>query len=308
MNSAASRKEDGFVLPLALIVLALLTVLSLGLSQMARDGVREMTVQKEIFEREIRLRSAAQWVMYQLLTGHYNMQSVSGGKINIPINGKPVQYQGVEIRVQEAAGLFGLAFYDQQKFQHLLTTLIGKDVAAPLAARLADWIDSDKRLTNQGGEASDYLAAGLPMLPRNGPIRTLDELLDVPGFTPQLFNGDKSRPGLRDLLMAGGEGHFNLATAPDMLIAPMLNISAGRATQIMALRKAQQWDQLSLMVGNNPLFQDDGPFRHGYLFRIYLNEVGVGGRQGARMEIKLQPISRVPYGKMLWQYPDHERG
>jgi len=302
------QQESGFVLPLALIVLALLTVLSLGLSHMARDGVREMTIQKQSFEREIRLKNAAQWVIYQLLTGHRGMQSISDGAVRIPINGDPVQYQGVEIRVQDAAGLLGLAFYDQQMFQRLLTHLAGKNVAVALAARLADWVDSDSRLTHRGGEAADYLAAGLPMSPRNGPLRTLDELLDVPGLTPELFNGEAGKPGLRDLLMAGGEGYFNLATAPDVLIAPVLEISDARAAQIIALRKTRQWGRIRQIVKHYPLFVEDEPFRQGFRFRIYLNDIGSDKAQGARLEIKLQPVSRVPYAIMLWQYPDHERG
>ncbi len=302
------RRERGFVLPLALIVLALLTVLSLGLSQMARDGVRTVSAQKQIAEREVRLRSAAQWVIYQLLTGDYGMQTVSNGDISLPINGEPFLYKGIEVRVQDAAGLLGLAFYHQQTFQRLLENLGYQQVAATLSARLEDWIDSDQRITHGGGEMSDYLAKGLPMIPRNAPIRTIDELLDVPGFTPEIFNGGPDRPGLRDLLMAGGEGYFNLATAPAVLIAPVLNISSIRAARMVALRNARQWDKIRQMTGSNPLFQDVDPFRHGYRFRIHLHEAGSEAGAGLRMEVKLQPAGRVPYGIMLWQYPDHERG
>jgi len=297
--------ERGFALPLTLIIIALLTVLSMGVSQMARNAVNDAQQRRDWYENDLALRSAAQWTLYQLLSGARESRAVRTDRLRLPIDGRPVHWQKMTVRVQDGAGLMGLGIYRQKPFRQLLRELTDKTKAETIAARLGDWIDADQRARFRGMEAADYLKAGSPMQPRNAPLRTLDELLEIPGITPALYNGHDGKPGLRDFLLAGGSDHFNLATAPTLLVGPMLGLSGDKLQQVLALRRKGDWDLLRRFVGYNAAFNDSPPFAPGFQFRIIIR--GAGGVV-ARALFQLTPDSRVPYKRMLWQYPDHARG
>lgn len=301
----SNHNQQGFVLPMTLIVLALLTVLSMGLSHMARNAVSEVQNRKAMVENELLFRSSVQWSLYHLLTGVPDKRVVRSDAFSLPIDGAPVQWNGVEVRVQDAAGLLGLWYYRQPIFKRLLKQLTSNQQALELSAKLGDWIDSDQRQRYRGMEISDYIKAKLPMLPRNAPLRSLDELLEIPGFSAGLFNGHDGVVGLRDLLLAGGEDHFNLATAPDILVGSMLGISGEKLQQVLSLRRRGMWKALALMVGDNPVFAGNSLFMPGFQYRIMMKTAdGVLGRAVYR----LVPSKAIPYELILWQYPDYGRG
>lgn len=59
-------------------------------------------------------------------------------------------------------------------------------------AQVADYVDADGLLSPGGMEASQYRAAGIPVLPRNRPLQFREELLWIPGaekFYPPSGNG-----------------------------------------------------------------------------------------------------------------------
>ncbi len=297
--------ERGFVLPLTLIIITLLIVLSMGISRMAHDAVNDARQRRELYDNDLALKGAAQWALYQLLSGVPNLRTVKAGRLDLPIDGRPVRWQGITVRVQDAAGLMGLGIYRQRPFRQLLQELTNKTAAETIAARLGDWIDADQRIRFRGMETAGYLKAGLPMQPRNAPLRTLDELLEVPGITSALYNGRHGKPGLRDLLLAGGSDHFDLATAPALLVGPMLGLDGGKLQQVLALRRKGEWDLLRRLVGRNAAFSDSPPFAPGFQFRMIIRG---GSGAAARALFRLTPNKAVPYERMLWQYPDHGRG
>ncbi len=62
--------------------------------------------------------------------------------------------------------------------------------ARAMAARIADWTDTDDEPRKDGAEAADYTAAGRPYGPRNGPFESVEELRQVLGsedIKPALF-------------------------------------------------------------------------------------------------------------------------
>jgi len=300
-----NKAEKGFVLPMTLIVLALLTVLSMGLSHMARNALHEVQERKALMKNELLFRSGVQWSLYHLLTGVPDKRVVRSGSFSLSVDGVAVRWNGVEVHVQDAAGLLGLWYYRQPVFKRVLEQLIPDQQALELSAKLGDWIDSDQRQRYGGMETSDYVKARLPMLPRNAALRSLDELLEIPGLSPALFNGHDGIVGLRDLLLAGGEDHFNLATSPDILVGSILGLSEEKLQQVLSLRRRGKWQALSLLVVNNPVFNGDAPFIPGFQYRLIIKTAdGVVGRAMYR----LVPSKAVPYELILWQYPDYERG
>lgn len=298
-------KQSGFVLPITLVILSLLTVLSMGLSQMARQDVAKVRQRQQILNDEIQLKSAHQWALYHLLTGKPEYNIKHNASIILPVDNRPVMYHHIEIRVQDVAGLMGLYYYQPQRFEQLLNQLTNKQHATQIAAQLKDWIDKDTLTSYQGMEAADYLKAQQPMLPRNAPIRSLDELLELPAMTPALFNGNYKQPGLRDLLLAGGVTEFNITTAPDILLGPMLGIKGKKLAQVQTLKKANDWQHLQQIIDKIGRFFESPPFYQAFQYRIILT--APDGHK-ARSLIQLTPHKAKPYQQKMWQYPDDERG
>lgn len=68
-----------------------------------------------------------------------------------------------------------------------------------IADCILDWIDDDENVREYGAEFEEYDALGLGYSPRNGPIKSLDELLMVNGVDSWLLYGeDANRNGLLD--------------------------------------------------------------------------------------------------------------
>ncbi len=68
-----------------------------------------------------------------------------------------------------------------------------------IANAILDWIDSDEERRVGGAESVDYQGLAIPYSARNGPIESIDELLQIQGITPALFYGeDANRNGMLD--------------------------------------------------------------------------------------------------------------
>ncbi|MCK5905536.1 MAG: general secretion pathway protein GspK, partial [Gammaproteobacteria bacterium] len=218
--------SQGFALPITLIVLSLLVVLSIGLSQMAGLNIAKIKQRQDHLTNELQLKNINQWVLYRLLTGTPSKHTRQSSTFSLPVDNSPIYYQNIKVQVQDAAGLMGLALYNQKKFEKLLKQITDKTSATKIAAQLKDWIDKDSLTSYQGMEVTGYIKTQQPMLPRNHAIRSLDELLELPAITPKLFNGSKNKQGLKEFILAGGTMTHNIATTPNVLLTPMLNISA----------------------------------------------------------------------------------
>jgi len=287
---------------MTLIVLALLATLSMGLSQMARHAIADVEQRQMLLQQELTMKNAAQRALYYLLTGTPKIRSFSAKAIQLPVDGQWLTWGNVDISIQDEAGLMGLASYDQQAFEQLLTNWLSKSDARSMAARLADWIDADRLARPWGMEVEGYLKASLPMLPRDAPLRSLDGLLELPGMSPALYNGHGHVAGLRNLLVAGGADSFNPATAPDALIGPMMGLSDEQTKQFLALKKKHDWTSLQILFPGATT--RNIAYQPGYVFVFRFR---AGGMQGRAM-YRLSPFKTVPYRLIMWQYPDHARG
>jgi len=242
--------------------------------------------------------------MYQLLTG---TPTKTGRRLKeqiLPVNGAVVRYGDLSIRVQDGAGLLGLGIYNQHVFQLIAEGFTNKQSAQRLAAQLGDWIDKDSLQRYHGLEATDYLKQGLPMLPRNAPIRTLEELLELPAMSEEIFKGNAEHAGLSSMLLAGGETHFNVATAPQALLGPVLGYSGAKLQQVIDLRKQGAWRELHQLLRGHHLFFENSPFEQGTTFRLLISD---GSGISVRALYSIMPSKVMPYARVLWQYPHYDR-
>ena len=68
-----------------------------------------------------------------------------------------------------------------------------------LVDAILDWLDGDNEKRASGAEFTDYEEVEPSIVPRNGPIESIEELLSVRGMTPEiLFGEDINRNGVLD--------------------------------------------------------------------------------------------------------------
>jgi len=307
MEIESGRSERGFALPMALIVLALLTALAMGLSQIASIKSKQSFMRQQQFQGYLSVQDAFQTAVFRLLTGVPGGRMLKSKAGDVLIDGTPFHLAGLSCRVQDVAGLLSLGLYNEQQLKELLLRLTNKKNAEKLAAELGDWIDADDRPRYLGLEVSDYEAMGWKAHPRNGLLRNLDELLELPAMTPALFNGDKraGKPGLRDLLAVGGVEWFNAAAAPEILLGVSLHLSDKQATEVIRARKKGDWAAFNELIRlGGASFGGYDPDMASAEFRMYCS---ISSGLPARIQFRLQPTFDTPFLIQSWQYPDYDR-
>jgi len=87
---------------------------------------------------------------------------------------------------------------------------------------ILDWIDTNDDHRINGAESEDYyLKLPIPYRARNGQMESVNELLQIKGVTPALFEGSEGRPGLRDVLTVRGGRLVNVNTAGPVVFCAM---------------------------------------------------------------------------------------
>ena len=300
-----NQSHGGFALPLVLIVLALLTVLSMGLSRLVSMDMDFLRERISVWEYELEISNATESIVFVLLTGEYGYQSVGNGEVELPLNGRPAEINGQRVWIQSWSGLYSMALLGVNRLEGVLGELTNSQRARQISAELADWVDEDDRRRFRGRERADYANEGLRQRPRNAPIRGVDELLELPSVSVRLMNGSDGKPGLADLILAGGEDNFDVGTAPDVLIGPVLGLPEPITRELIAARSDGQWSKVLFLIDQNHWsFNHHPPFYKGQKYRMdFQSDRGVT----ARVEIELKPYAtRRLYHLIEWQVPYRE--
>lgn len=113
------------------------------------------------------------------------------------------------------------------------------EAADSLVDAVKDWIDPDDQITGFGAESGYYLSLKQARGCRNGPLRSLDELLMVRGVSPELFYGTREHPGISRYLTVYGDGRVNINTADPLILCAMSEeITRPLAERMAAYRNA----------------------------------------------------------------------
>ena len=219
MATSHARRRRGSVLLMVLVVVALLTLGTatyLELMQNERQAVRH---HGRGLQATRLAESGVEYVRTQLmLTPEELLQA--GGLANNPtlMQAIIVDDEGDEfdrgrfsiVSPAQADGIYSgyrfglesesaklnlnalLAEGAEDQAQTRLMALPGMTVE--IADAILDWLDADESPRTNGAEADAYAQFTPPYEPRNGPVADLDELLMVPGVTPELLYGiDQNR-------------------------------------------------------------------------------------------------------------------
>jgi general secretion pathway protein K len=192
--------EQGIALVLVLWVIALLTVMALGLTAAQRT---ESTLTANALDGA-RFRAAADaGIAYAILnllapqTQDLNAaaapaRSVAGQPQEWLPDGSPRPWTFAEvplsIAVSNEASRIDLNHADAKTLTALLMVLdVPENEATALADRILDWRDPDDLVGLNGAEDPDYAAEGLPYGAKDGPFSSVEELRQVLGVTPELY-------------------------------------------------------------------------------------------------------------------------
>ena len=181
------RSEEGIALIAVLWMLTLLSIVAAALSLETRSSTR---IARNMAENAV-ARAAAdagiQRAILDLVTSTvaptdarkfladgtvYNWQFVNS-KVQVSIQDE------VEIDLNEAPEELLAALFD--------SVGINTDTAKSLAAAIADFRDPDNLPRPGGAELAEYRAAGLAWGPKNAPFQMFEELQQVLGMTPEIY-------------------------------------------------------------------------------------------------------------------------
>lgn len=304
MKSGIEERASGFVLPLTLIVLALLTALSFGLSRMVSERMHDLQARKSLWAEEKHIKDSLEQTVLALLVGRYDEQNVYHQGKSIPLNNLPSSVNGLTLRAQSWSGLYSLSLIGEANTVGVFKSMMSQEEALNVAAELGDWIDEDDRRRFRGKEAADYRSERKSQMPRNAPLRSIDEFLELPSVTPEMMNGSEGSFGLKDIFLAGGEDNFDLGTAPEILIGPVLGVDKARAREIIKARNERDWKKVRFLVDENHwVFNDHQIFYKGLKYRfVFEGKNGVN----SRAQVELTPFDPDGLFSIIdWQVPDY---
>jgi len=286
-------KARGIALVLVLWVIALLTVMALGLTTTQRT--ENALVRNQIDAARFRAYAEAALALAALNLLATPLETVPVEEVWVPDGvPRPLLLDGAELTVtlgNEASRLdLNLATRDQlAALIELAQGDAGYDQAArdALADAIMDWRDEDDLTSLNGAEDGDYAAAGLPYGAADGPFRSVEELREVLGMTRELYQ--RLAP---DLTVYNDTGRVEQRFASAQLLAALQGITLEDAEQLVIER-------------DQPLLPDGQPARvvnrGGPLYRVRVAEAGtVGGGRQMEALVRVERGGRAPF-EVLWR-------
>ncbi|HNK17304.1 MAG TPA: type II secretion system minor pseudopilin GspK [Piscinibacter sp.] len=237
----------------AAVILALLTVAlvaGLAAAALADLGValEQVTGRHDQAQARQLARGAVDWARNVLAEDARTSQVDHFGETwAVKVPPTPVEEGQVSGELQELSGRFNLNNLVQasdgnamavEQFQRMLAVVgVGKSEAMNLTAALLDWLDADDEPRRPAGaESAWYATQSPPRRPANGPLVTVSELLQVRGFTPQLF--DRLTP----LVTALPPGSMiNVNTAPPEILAAVVPGMTLDTARVVAVERNRAW-------------------------------------------------------------------
>lgn len=240
MNGRAPAGQRGFVLVAALWILAALVVLAAYIDAVATAEVERTTRAKTALQRDMDRRSLENTLLYMLATGRMNHRAlvleerqrfadalIEGEILRIKGDGEILltgatyaSFNGMRFAIQDEGGLLSVNAPRYAPFAATLAELgVPRPAIVTLAARVADYIDTDQRLSLNGAEAFEYQRRGMAQPPNWRMVSPL-ELKRVLGVE-ELVSEDQWRR-LRPLLTVRPPPGYNFNTMHPLVLAGVL--------------------------------------------------------------------------------------
>jgi general secretion pathway protein K len=211
------RNERGMVLLLVLLVVALLATILTELSFSTLVDMRLAETFRDTTRASYLSRGGLK-VGQALLKDDNNNYDATDEMWALGVQQYPVAEGAVSIEIIDLGGRIDLNQLYNEAFDgpdsvikpryRLLLQQLEILEADRLIDTLVDWLDPDGPLEPQGAENSAYISRAEPIQCKNGPLDTVEELLLVEGYTPEIL--EKLRP---HVTAYGGGKIINVNTA-----------------------------------------------------------------------------------------------
>lgn len=220
MMPASARRQAGAALVVALLVVALATLLAYAVSSRNAVDLRRTEALARAGEAAQLSLGLEDWALQQL-----RRDLIDGEPFDSrldpwaqPLPPLPVPGGVVVGQLEDLDGRFNLNSVLRregqrdglqiQRLQRLLTVL---ELSPAIADAVADWIDADSTVTGAGAEDLDYLRADPPYRAANRPLQHLSELRWIQGVDDEVYR--RLRPHVTALPNTASL-NLNTATVP----------------------------------------------------------------------------------------------
>jgi len=234
-SSFAKRRNNGFVLVVVLCIVLLLTALLLVFNQKSRAQLLA-TEQSRYHQQALFCARAGLEIVIaclkspQLYSPGSKLWSILSGQKEIALADGSCTIQltseSAKLNINQLSDRNGRLNRPAVDRLLRLIELLNRrrsdedHISYSIVAALIDWIDPDERLTylpfvagdSVGAESDYYLTLDRPYRCRNAPCQTIEELVAVKGFSPQLLQQ------LRPYITTKGDGRVDLNTAPPLVL------------------------------------------------------------------------------------------
>lgn len=273
-----SRADGGYGLIAAITAVLAFSLLALQMLTASRGNVALASAEIE----KARLTAAANAGVAAAIAGlsdadPANRWSIDGRRHAMTFNNVALSITIEDERGKVPINLLG---EDQVRTMFEVAGVSGERLDT-LVDSFEDWIDDDDDPRPHGAEAAYYAQFGIK--PRNGSLRTPDELLLIKGMDQSLYA--KLAPAIT--VFFGESGGFSAGTAQPLAIAVMQEGGLNSPAYIERQRE---------LAGERPaLDMEDVPLNGRILTVRVLASDGMGGRFERSTVVELTGNSRKPY-------------
>lgn len=169
--------------------------------------------------------------------------------------------------------------------------------AEAVAGAIVDWRDPDDDRQPGGAEDSDYRAAGLNYAARDGPFTSVQELQQVLGVTPELYQV------LRELVTVhGGQASVDPLVAPRTVLLALPGMDESAVEELLAWRESIMGEEGMPVLPPAAILGDLrlSPSQSGIYTVLSRGITPEGGRAGYRVVVRLGGNGEVPYTVLQW--------
>lgn len=282
------RRQRGVALLLVLWACTLLAILLGGYALLARTSALQTRYQFA----QTRAHYAAE---AGLMRAIYAMQE-SDPRQHWSGDGRsyPFAFDGarVQVSIVDEDGKVDLNAASPEVLQALFRAAgLDASAAARLAANVVDWRSFAGESTQADSMRAEYAAAGRDYGPRHGPFATLEEVQQVLGMTPELYQ--RVEPAIT---IWSGRAIPDPGTAPPLALAAIPGLTPQQLQEVQAARKQNAG------AGAPPI---GGGITHSIRSQA---ELADGTRAVIRATVRLQPgrSGSQPYTVLRWQEGEGE--
>lgn len=236
--------RDGFALIAALALLVLVSIVALELSATARP--RRLAVASGL--ERIAATTAATAGVEQARALLMRLEPLAPGRLTRDPSRTPDPWSAANgmvigprsagaysyrVEMRDAYTRLNLNGASEDQLRRLMAALhVDARQAGRVAAAIADWRDHDQLRRANGAERDDYLRAGLPVLPGDGPFASTGALRFVFGMTDALCDS------IEPYLTVAGDGGVNLNAAPRPVLLALPGMTEEAASFLLRARAA----------------------------------------------------------------------